>query len=190
MLLQAASAQAKLHSEQQRSHQLEIELNTAQQQCQALQLHQLRPRSPDRAAQAAWTAERQQLSTQVGTVAFTFVGCPAAVQRLSAVQATWSGADWSVGWRPTLCVRQRPAERRVRSCAVVHMRADLACPPMCGLCIVPRHQPHVVPPKRGKALRVLDLQPAQCTVLPCKSSCCCSRLAASAIRLLSVGSAC
>ena len=69
-MLQAASAQAKLHSEQQRSHRLEMELNTAQQQYQALQLHQLRPRSPDRAAQAAWTAERQQLSTQVGTLAF------------------------------------------------------------------------------------------------------------------------
>ena len=86
-------------------------------------------------------------------------------------------------------MRQRPAERRGQSCAVVHMRADLACPPMCELCIVPRHQRHV-PPKHGKALRVLDLQPAQGTVLPCRCSCCCSRLVASATLLSSVGSAC
>ena len=72
MLLQVASAQAELRSEQQRSNRFESELEVEKQRYQALQLHHLRPRSPDRAAQAAWMAERQQLSAQVGTQALLF----------------------------------------------------------------------------------------------------------------------
>ena len=85
VLLQVASAQAKLRPEQQRSNQLESELDAERQRHQALQLHHLRPRSPDRAAQAAWTAERRQLSTQVGTLAFLFC----RVLESKALQAAW-----------------------------------------------------------------------------------------------------
>ncbi len=75
MLLQVASAQAELHSEQQRSRWLETELDAEKQQYQALQLHHLRPKSPERAAQSAWMTERQQLSNQVGNWQFCCVQC-------------------------------------------------------------------------------------------------------------------
>ena len=73
MLLQSASAQAELRSEQQRSSWLQTELDAEKRRYQALQLHHLRPRSPERAAQSAWMTERQQLSKQVGNWQFCCV---------------------------------------------------------------------------------------------------------------------
>ena len=85
-VLQVASAQAELRSQHQRSQRLETELEAEKQRYQALQLHHLRPRSPDRAAQAAWTAEQQQLSTQVGHIGMSVL---LSVES-KALQAAWS----------------------------------------------------------------------------------------------------